>query len=282
MSTREIKQRYDEDCKLFNLIHPISSWVTPLPQRQHTIVSLQGFIMSLFEVLLIQLSTPSLFESIKWLKVHTRAGLIKWQLYLTEKLQRDGFLYYLRKRRNLLITQTLCSLKNMSNSRNACTVIGLFELDENRWNLSNISQRMDIMVHWLNVFGIVCPVTGKNIGVFTTNVEDTGSLEKTLGKDKGKGVWIWCLSRFGKIAHHHRCFTVHVPISIDAAFCNNIWKNFYHNKMYNYYVSTLQLNTNKSYLMEFGKSNHKYVCDNQDKFDKMHSFIAENKHQLYG
>lgn len=245
-------------------------------------IGLKGFIMSLFEILLIQLSMPSLYSSIKWLQIKNRGGLIKWALYLTQKIQRDGFLYYLKKRRNLLITQTLCSLSNMANSRNACTVIGLFELDENRWNLSNISQRIDMMIHWLNIFGIVCPQTGRNIGVFSTNVEDTGSLEKTLGKDHGKGYWRWCFSRFGNIIHHQRHFTIHVPISIDAAFCHNVWKKFYKNDLYNYYISTLKLNPEKSYLMEFAKSNHQFIHKNEKNFAKLNAYINGHKSDNYG
>lgn len=45
------------------------------------------------------------------------------------------------------------------------------------------SQYLDIEIFLIRIFGCVDIATGYLIGVYWTNIEDTGSLEKGLGKD---------------------------------------------------------------------------------------------------
>ena len=256
--------------------HPSGSELIPFKLNGHNI--------SMIQTLFLQTSTDTIFECMHFLRAEHENGFRKWDVFMKGKLQRDGFQYNLKSRRNILITFTNCSVWNVGNSRNCCSIIGLIDSDEDRWTLSLISQKLDLELMYLNILGFVCLRTGRNMGVVITNVEDTGSLEKTFGKDVASGSHRWHISTANNQIHHHQWFRLHPPISVDARLGDQTWRDFEKAVLKPY------LNSNKTplsifdlYLCEFNKSiSNPRVQQHQSDFKKIRNKINEYKTYNHG
>ena len=278
---REIEKCYREECEYMNLFQAKATHWTIGNTR--FAFRLNGKYISLIETLFLQTSTDTIFECMHFLQADID-GFRKWDIFMKGKLQRDGFQYNLKSRRNILITFTNCSVWNVGNSRNCCSIIGLIDSDEDRWTLSLISQRLDIELIYLNILGFVCLRTGRNMGVVITNVEDTGSLEKTFGKDCASGSYRWHLSRANNQVHHHQWFSLHPPISVDAKLADDTWTHFERTILHPYLLeNNTPLSIFDLYLCEFNKSkSNEDVAKNESSFKKVRTKINEFKTNNYG
>ena len=278
---REIETCYRKECDYMNLFQT---------QASHSSLNkvidfrLNGKYMSLIQTLFLQTSTDTIFECMHFLKAETKNECIKWDVFIKGKLQRDGFQYNLKSRRNILITFTNCSVWNVGNSRNCCSIIGLIDSDEDRWTLSLISQKLDIELMYLNILGFVCLRTGRNLGVVITNVEDTGSLEKTFGKDCASGSHRWHISRENNQVHHHQWLKLYPPISVDARLGDRVWTQFEDDVLKPYLLSEkTPLSIFDLYLCEFNKSlSNSRVAENDSEFKKIRKMINESKNSNFG
>ncbi len=171
---------------------------------------IKGKYFSMYQTLLLQLGTKSIRDCMHFLTcldVDTKVTV--WDALIKFKIHRDGFRYS-HGRINILVTLSNCSIWNCENSRNSCSIISVCDLCENRYNLHLLSQRQDIETLLLRVFGLVDPKTGWLFGCYIANVEDTGSLEKSIGKADARGHWRWLWSKYGKKIHHQGWLYYHV------------------------------------------------------------------------
>ena len=283
--SESIDNIYEEECKY------IDSYQARGEQRCTYVpkpisYNLNGKYVSIIQTLFLQLSSQHIYDSMHLLKVTiNKSNFIKWDCVMKFKLQRDGFQYNLKSRRNMLITLTNCSVWNVGNSRNCCSIIALIDSDEDRWTLSLVSQRLDIELMWLNIIGFVCLRTGRNVGIIAFNVEDTGSLEKTFGKDVASGRYRWHLSKFNAQTHHHQWFTAHVPISVDVRLAETTWRNFENNILDPYITNSnkIDLKSSDLFLCEFSKStSNPIVYKNNSLFKKIQDKINRWKIKNHG
>ena len=239
--------------------------------------SLNGKYVSIIETLFIQLGIDSIFECMHFLSVIDEMGFIKFGAIIKFKLHRDGFVFNLGSRRNILITLTNCSVWNVGSSRNCTSIIGLINSDEDRFTLSLVSQKLDLELMYLHILGLVCPRTGRNIGIVCFNVEDTASLEKTFGKDCASGAYRWHLSIQNKIKHHQQWFTFHLPISVDAKLAHDTWTKFEEDVLVPY-LNRIGLTRKERHLCEFNKSlTNETVRSHIEEFKKIRKKINSYK-----
>ena len=253
---------------------------------------LKGLMISILETLYIQFSQDKLWESMHFIQAMDESGFMKFYAYIKLKICRDGFELYGRDRRNILITLINCSLRSCGNSRNAASILGLFDMEEDRWTLSLINQRLDIELMALYVLGFLDIRTGHNIGIVNFNVEDSASMEKTIGKDNPKGShrFLFDGAEYQLKYHVQENFHWHLPaITIDTKLADNVWRKFENtNLRHKYCLKKGEINTerqhrnkipqNKFYLCEFNKSySHEYIKKNASIFQKIRSHILHHK-----
>lgn len=282
MSTGDIESQYQQQCEYMNLYQPTSiHWIN---DNKYIDFNLNGKYISVIETLFLQLSTDSIFECMHFLSAIDAQDFIKHRFVMKFKIHRDGFVYNLGSRSNMLITLTNCSISNVGNSRNCTSIIALIDSEEDRFTLSLISQRIDLELMFLNILGFVCPKTGHNIGIIGLNVEDTGSLEKTFGKDSASGSYRWHLSIQNKIKHHQQWFTFHLPISIDLKLAHDTWKEFEQTKLLDYLSTSVSgLGIDDLFLCEFNKSkSNDRIREHQKEFKKIRQRINANKFFNHG
>lgn len=281
----KVNDKYREECGWVKPMQPCFSFGRCVGDSSLPLFigQLKGKIVSIIQILIVQMSTSTIYESMHFLLVINGSnGVIKWQLLIKIKIHRDGFQYSLKKRRNILITLTNCSIRNFGCTRNNCDVIGLFDCDENRYNLACISQKIQIEALWISIFGLPCIHTGMNLGALIVQTEDTGSLEKAVGKPGSTSHWRWVMSRFGRNVHHANHLYVHAGISLGCALVNNQWRRFQKDQLHPFYLK-LGLDKKFIHLCEFNKcKENKYIEENAKKFEKIAEFINTRKYQNYG
>lgn len=281
LSDTQITTIYNQQCSYSNLSKHSGILVG---HDDFVHYDLNGKYISIIETLFLQLSTDSIFECMEFLSVEDALDFVKWCAVMKIKLHRDGFVFNLGGRMNILITLTNCSIIHGGASRNCCSIIALINSDEDRFTLSLVSQKLDMELMYLNILGLVCPRTGRNIGIVCFNVEDTGSLEKTFGKDCASGAFRWHLSMANKIKHHYQWFTYHLPISVDVKLANDIWENFEDTFLVPYLNSQrIDLTVEHKHLCEFNKSmSNKIIKDNKESFEKIRKKINVFKSENHG
>ena len=278
---QKIEQIYQEECNYMNLYQHQSVLVG---HKDFVHYKLNGKYVSILETILMQLSTDSIFDSMQFLSVEDRLGFIKWVAMMKIKIHRDGFVFNLGSRTNMLIIFTNCSIPNGGSSRNCSCIIALINSDEDRFTLSLISQKVDMELLYLNILGVVCPRTGRNVGIVCFNVEDTGSLEKTFGKDCASGAYRWHLSVQNKIKHHYQWFTYHLPISVDIKLADDVWQHFDDTFLVPYLqTNNTTLTMEHKHLCEFNKSySNPIVQEHAEAFKKIRKKINASKASNHG
>ena len=198
MPQSKIEDIYKTQCQYFNIFIPTCS----LQKHPTDTFTIDCKYCSIFDILTLQLGKLSIYRCLTFVNVRDQdTDIIVWPSLLKIKLNRDGFTYR-NGRTNILSTLSNCSLKNCENSRNTCSIVSLGDFDENRYNLSLFSQRQDIETFHLRVFGLPDPNTGVLCGFYISNVEDSASLAKSLGRDSARskdGRFLW--SQFGRKYH---------------------------------------------------------------------------------
>ena len=240
--------------------------------------------MSVLQILFMQLATDSIYKQMRFMSVKDTEYFVKYNDLMIISIHEDGFQYNLQSRRNMLITLTNCSVSNIANSRNCCSIIGLIDADEDRWSLSLIRQRIDLEILWLHILGFVDLRTGHNIGIICTNIEDTGGLEKTIGKDCASGSWRWHISKHGAKKHHQQFNTYHLPISIDLKLAEDTYRE-YEDKILKPFLNSNHTNLTilDLFLCEFNKSmSNPRVKEMKEEFEKIRKKINEFKQANHG
>ncbi len=204
--TRKIKKIYDRQCKMFHLLTPHAS----TQNDPANVFPINAKYFSIYQTLLLQVGTETIRGCMHFLTCRdVNSNVTVWDGLIKAKIHRDGFRYS-HGRINILATLSNCSIWNCENSRNTCSIISIGDFDENRFNLHLFSQRQDVETLLLRVFGLPDSKTGWLLGCYVVNVEDTGSLEKSVGKDSSKGQWRWLWSKYGKKIHHDGWLSYHV------------------------------------------------------------------------
>ena len=188
-----------------------------------------GASMRMTHILWKQLSLPSIRSCMHWLqasdvsqsrRLHDKPIIAPFLIKF--KISRDGFI--LRNKRCQIATiMTNCSIYGATNSVRHSDILSLADTNENMYNLHLLSQEVDKEMFVLRVFGIVDPVTADLVQVWGSSIEDTASVEKSLGQRGPLSDSKWLYSRHNASIHKDQRLTMHVPICIDAKFCSSQW-----------------------------------------------------------
>ena len=281
LSVQKIESVYKETVSYFNLYRGIGQHLSMEEVKKF---KLNGKYMSVMQILFMQLATDSIYKQMRFMSVKDNTDFIKYNDLIMISIHEDGFQYNLQSRRNMLITMTNCSVSNIANSRNCCSIIGLIDTDEDRWSLSLIRQRIDLEILWLHVLGFVDLRTGRSVGIICTNIEDTGGLEKTMGKDCASGSWRWHLSKHGANKHHQQWKLYHLPISVDIKLAERIYRE-YENVILKPYLNSdhTTLTEEDLYLCEFNKSmSNSRIKEMKQEFEKVRKKFNEFKQRNHG
>lgn len=146
------------------------------------VVALDGAMAHMHSIVWRHLVTNTIRDAMHWLSVtEPDEDVIVWDFLLKYKNQRDGYRH--ESGRFLVQMSTmLTSLYGHQNSNLNADLLSLNHCAENNFSLSLLSQLADRETYIIRVFGMPDPRTGRLIGLNITNVEDTGSLEKSLGR----------------------------------------------------------------------------------------------------
>lgn len=165
--------------------------------------------ISIYDVIFLQLSIPSIRNNMHFLDCESHQIDYQWEQLIKFKYHRDGFKLQ-NGRQMILSTLTNCSVWHCENSGSVTSILQIGDYEENRLNLAKHSQKHDIEITLLRIFGIPNPSTGKLHGVFIANVEDTSSLEKSIGRPSAVGKWRWLWSKFSSKEHVEEWDKFHV------------------------------------------------------------------------
>ena len=196
---------------------------------------LNGYRYSLFNIIWNQLSTPSIRDSMHWLRFRDRrnSNVVFWRALTKWKLCRDAFAFE-TGRSNILVSLTNCSVEHCCNTYHNADIVSINDLPEDKFNLHLVSQQCEKELTILRVIGIPDPHSGIMLGVHVVSVEDTGALEKTLGRGNAKSPGRWLYTKVGPRVHIDKYFTHLVPISIDAKAVNTAYQNLVQAELFDY------------------------------------------------
>ena len=196
---------------------PIQNLATDLTKVDAGEDELNGYRYSLFHIIWNQLTTPSIRNSMHWLSFHDKNDKDKvfWRALTKWKLCRDAFAFE-TGRSNILVSFTNCSVEHCCNTYYNADIVSINDLEEDKFNLHLVSQQCEKELTILRVIGIPDPHTGVLLGVHASSVEDTGALEKTLGRGSALSSGKWLYSKAGPGIHVDEYLSKFAPISIDA------------------------------------------------------------------
>ncbi len=238
LNTNKMREHHQDITRTFPT-YPVMGCLNVDPRRTF---KLRGFSMSIYNILWRQLSTDSIRGAMHWLQVSDLScipqrtdrrylSIANQRVYISDymmkiKISRDGFVYS-NGRCNVASVLTNCSIYGATNSKTFSDIISLCDIEENAFTLHLMMQEHDLTIYDLRVFGIVDVVSGELISVFCANVEDTGSLQKSLGRGdaRGPGKYLW--SKHGTPIVIDQMDKYHVPICIDAKLCSFDWDLMY-------------------------------------------------------
>lgn len=226
-----LQQRYKEESQKY-APHPQRG--TLRRQRDHlnldVMSQLQCRYYSISNFISLHLATDSIRNAMRWLRIEQEGNNSMHQDHvmigkscMLIKLSRDGFT--LQMGRTLIQTlMTNISVRGLCNSTKHTEICGLASTAEDNYTLHLLCQQVDKEVFLLRVFGIVDPKTGTLILPVILNVEDSGSAEKSYGRNSANsdGKWMW--SKFGKPHHLEGWHKWHMPFSTSAEWCHLEWR----------------------------------------------------------
>ena len=241
-----VEEEYRRQCVSFRtkpltahlLHHP---GVLPQPgmginDQPHSVAVPDGQYTNIYKTLLLQLTTPSIREEMTFLQISYlpvrrssspgryvyQPGCCIGDYCLKIKVSRDGFVYSGGRMMNMVI-MTNCSIKGMTNSTDNIDIVSLVHCQENSYWLHLMAQKVDKELFLLRLFGIVDPKSGRLISIVAWNTEDTGSLEKSLGRPSAQchGRWTW--SKFGPVEHLEKWRQYHVPMCLTGKWAREMW-----------------------------------------------------------
>ena len=197
--------------------NPIHNTATDLTSTDTSDEELNGYRYSLFHIIWNQLTTPAIRESMHWLSFRDRddGDKVFWQAITKWKLCRDAFAFE-SGRSNIVVSFTNCSLQHCCNTYYNADIVSINDVEEDKFNLHLVSQQCEKELTILRIIGIPDPHSGVLLGVYASTIEDTGALEKTLGRGSPLSSGKWLYSKFGPGIHVDDYLTKLAPISIDA------------------------------------------------------------------
>ena len=235
-----LDRRYHDVCKTFKpqlLDAELMHYPDTLPQPGAGTYDIpykfkvdEGAYSSIYRTLLLHLTTPTIRSAISFLSISTRPARhqnlsVIGNYCMKLKISRDGFVYQMGRKMNMII-MTNCSITGMTNSTDNTDIVALAHCEENSYWLHLLAQKVDRELFLLRVFGIPDPKSGQLINIIAWNTEDTGSLEKSLGRGSANshGKWIW--SKYGKNYHIDNWIKYHTPMSLTGKWCRIQWLKF--------------------------------------------------------
>ena len=277
-SLEKIKKAFNEQCTSFNIMTPKPQ--QSLRQQNARNKEFRGRYFSLREAIGYQLAHPHFANAMHFMRmVDPGAGLHIYDQFIKIKLARDGFLFK-NHRCSFLSCFSNCSIRHLENSRNNCVLMAMGDFTENRLNLSQVCQYQDIETHLARLFGFIDPRNGCLVNVLAVQVEDSGCMEKSLGRDKASsGKWRFLWSSLPRLVHNE-WKTTHVPICVDAKFCHRQWQKLLAEKVGPY---CRRQDIQDIHLAEFVDSkDDPQIAEHIEQFEKIMSYIHANKDSSSG
>jgi len=238
-----VERFYDEDKQLFRT-RIVRADLQQHPRRFHADpghISAQyndlypSVQRTIYHVLQLQFVTKPIRDSMHFLKVQkppTRQrdfGTCVGQHCIKLKISRDGFVYAMGRSINMACC-TNCSVYGFANSTNHVEILSLCEMEETAYELYRNAQHLDKQIFLLRLFGIVLPKSGQLCYCIILSTEDSGALEKSIGRGDGKGNGRYLWSMFGPEIHHKKWRRFHTPLSCNSRFVRVNWRRMQMNE----------------------------------------------------
>lgn len=211
-----------------------TQYYAPQMQIGHTLdgdqVNLNAVHYSMFKLLILHLSTPSIRKSMHWLRIarddilQTRPILVSDHCIII-KICRDGFVLSMGRSMEMTIMIN-CSVRGLHNSKQHADVVSLASCEENSYNLYMLSQQVDKEAFALSAFGVPDPESGHLIKIISLSIEDSVSAQYGFGRAKSSSNWRWLWSKFGVEQHWHSWTKYKLPFTVTSKWHSREWKKF--------------------------------------------------------
>ena len=119
-----------------------------------------------------------------------------------------------------------CNVDGYCQSVHHSDLILIANEEEDAYKLNLLSQKLDTEIWILRLFGLVDPKSGKLLFVIVFNSEDTGALEKSLGRPGARSAYRWIFSTVGKEYHIAGWHNWHCPFDMTTEWCQFQWSTF--------------------------------------------------------
>ena len=169
--------------------------------------SLQSRVLNLYNVFWTHLTTPSIRASMQMLRAsfvgktrHRFKRVTLWDYLIKYRFSRDGFVFS-NGRPCQLSVLTCTSIHGGCTSIHTSDPVGIFLGAETTYNLSLLTQMHDVQMNIARAFGIVDPVSGAVIGLYSVSSEDSKSWAQGMGRDIAKSNSRWCFTQYGHEIH---------------------------------------------------------------------------------
>ena len=186
---------------------PVSRGEGTMQHDPERAISLQSMFINIYNVIYTHLTTPTIRSQIQWLRMsyigksyRWDKRVILWESVLKYKFSRDTFCFHNGKQATLSVL-TCTSIPGGAASMLTSDPIGIYDGAETVHSLSLMSQKHDIQIYMLRSLGIADPHCGEIIGVQMENVEDTGGLVKSIGRDSATSTTRFCFSQHNLHVH---------------------------------------------------------------------------------
>lgn len=212
-----------------------------IPHQQHAVMPGGGVAeipaahFPMLNLLQLQLSTPSIRDSMHFLRIETTETAdanmfigehcLVGEYCIIIKVCRDGFVLQLGRMMEMTIMIN-CNVRGLCNSKQLGDIVSLASVHENATNLYLLCQQVDKEMLLLQVFGVPDPVSGQLVKIICFNQEDSSSAEKGFGRPGANqnGKWMW--DKFGNKLHLDKWEQFHCPLSMTAAYAERGWRRF--------------------------------------------------------
>lgn len=246
-------------------------------------VDLTGVYAPILKNLYLQLCTLGVRNAMRWfaLKQPRYRGVSGSPVNVGElcfilKIGRDGFVTA-AQRRMILSIATNCNVTGFCNSTFNTDIVILANEDEAAYTLHLLAQELDKEIFLLRLFGAPDPKTGKLLLFIVYNCEDTGSLEKSLGRApaNSNGRFIW--SKWGK--HHHIILwrKYCTPLGINGKWARTQWESLVRDKL----LTRCRLAEITPYLSQFNSAERGDWEAKEHHYKRIRALIKSN-YQDYG
>ena len=217
---RYLKDYYKAQCKKY-VLSPFVGKALYFGSRPH---KLPGKYFSALQSLCLQFATRSVRKCITWRTLYDcnepygidqNERMYIYRHFIILKKGMDG--YSLKGGRSIqLATLTNCSIYGAENSTDATDVHYIADVEEDQYSRFVVDQMSDKELFMMKIMGIPDIATGAMIGVFTTQAEDSKSMQFAIGRGGATSNSRLMWTRFSWAHLSSKWLTVFSPISFSG------------------------------------------------------------------